>query len=78
VGLALGALSARGAWGSVVAFDPLALFSLVMWIIYAATLFGRVLGHWRGRRAAYLSIAGFCVMLVTLSAGAFLHGHHGS
>jgi cytochrome c-type biogenesis protein CcsB len=78
VGLALGALSARGAWGSVVAFDPLALFSLVMWIIYAATLLGRVLGHWRGRRAAYLSIAGFCVMLVTLSAGAFLHGHHGS
>src|SRR5229473_2444782 len=68
VGLALGALSARGAWGSVVAFDPLALFSLVMWVIYTATLLGRVLGHWRGRRAAYLSIAGFCAMLVTLSA----------
>jgi len=41
-----------------------------MWLIYAATLLGRVVGHWRGRRAAYLSIAGFCVMLVTLSAGA--------
>ena len=27
VGLALGALSARRAWGSVIAFDPLALFS---------------------------------------------------
>ena len=78
VGLALGALSARGAWGSVVTFDPLALFSLVMWVIYAATLLGRVLGHWRGRRAAYFSIAGFCAMLITLSAGAFLHGHHGS
>jgi ABC-type uncharacterized transport system permease subunit len=37
-----------------------------------------VLGHWRGRRAAYFSIAGFCAMLITLSAGAFLHGHHGS
>jgi ABC-type uncharacterized transport system permease subunit len=46
-----------------------------MWLIYAATLLGRVVGHWRGRRAAYLSIAGFCVMLVTLSAGALLHGH---
>jgi ABC-type transport system involved in cytochrome c biogenesis permease subunit len=78
VGLALGAFSARGAWGSVVTFDPLAVFSLVMWVIYAATLLGRVLGHWRGRRAAYLSIAGFCAMLVTLSAGVLLHGHHGS
>jgi len=53
----------------------LALFSVLMWLIYAATLLGRVVGHWRGRRAAYLSIAGFCVMLVTLSAGALLHGH---
>ncbi|HEX5531796.1 MAG TPA: cytochrome c biogenesis protein CcsA [Methylomirabilota bacterium] len=78
VGLALGALSARRAWGSVIAFDPLALFSMVMWVIYAATLLGRVLGHWRGRRAAYFSIAGFCVMLATLSAGVFLHGRHGS
>ena len=25
-----------------------------------------------------LVIAGFCAMLVTLSAGVFLHGHHGS
>jgi ABC-type transport system involved in cytochrome c biogenesis permease subunit len=75
VGLALGALSARAAWGSVVALDPVVLFSLLMWAIYAAILLGRVVGHWRGRRAAYFSIVGFCAMLVTLSAGALLHGH---
>jgi cytochrome c-type biogenesis protein CcsB len=78
VGLALGVLSARAAWGSVMTFDPLALFSLLMWVIYAAILAGRVMGRWRGRRAAYFSIAGFCVMLVTLGAGVFLHGRHGS
>jgi len=78
VGLALGVLSARAAWGSVMTFDPLALFSLIMWMIYAAILVGRVMGRWRGRRAAYFSIAGFCVMLVTLGAGVFLHGRHGS
>ena len=78
VGLALGVLSARAAWGSVMTFDPLALFSLFMWVIYAAILVGRVMGRWRGRRAAYFSIAGFCLMLVTLGAGAFLHGRHGS
>jgi ABC-type uncharacterized transport system permease subunit len=73
VGLALGAVSARGV--GVAPFDPLVVFSILMWLIYAATLLGRVIGHWRGRRAAYLSIAGFLVMLVTLSAGALLHGH---
>ena len=46
VGLALGVLSAPAAWGSLLTFDPLALFSLVMWVIYAATLLGRVLGQW--------------------------------
>jgi ABC-type uncharacterized transport system permease subunit len=78
VGLLLGVLSARAAWGGVMTFDPLALFSVLMWVIYAATLLGRVIGHWRGRRAAYLSIAGFCVLLATLSVGVFLHGRHGS
>ena len=78
VGLALGVLSAPAAWGSLLTFDPLALFSLVMWVIYAATLLGRVMGQWGGRRAAYYAIAGFCVLLATLSAGVFLHGRHGS
>jgi ABC-type uncharacterized transport system permease subunit len=78
VGLLLGVLSARRAWGSVMTFDPLALFSLLMWMVYAVILVGRAMGHWRGRRAAYFSIAGFCVLLATLSAGAFLTGRHGS
>lgn len=78
VGLALGVLSAPAAWGSVLTFDPLALFSVVMWVIYTITLLGRVMGQWGGRRAAYFAIAGFCVLLVTLSAGVFLHGRHGS
>jgi ABC-type uncharacterized transport system permease subunit len=78
VGLLLGVLAARRAWGSLLPSDPLALFSLLMWVVYAVILVGRAMGHWRGRRAAYFSIAGFCVLLATLSAGAFLSGRHGS
>ena len=78
VGLLLGVLSAQRAWGSVITFDPLALFSFLMWVVYAVILVARAMGHWRGRRAAYFSIAGFCVLLATLSAGAFLTGRHGS
>lgn len=76
--LILGALWARTAWGSFFAFDPLAMFSLLAWAIYAGTLAGRATAGWRGRRAAYFAIVGFVALVLTLSAGLFLPGRHGS
>jgi cytochrome c-type biogenesis protein CcsB len=77
-GLILGAVWARTAWGSVLAFDPLAFFSLVAWVIYAGTLAGRAAAGWHGRRAAYFAIIGFVTLVVTLAAGLFLPGRHGA
>jgi cytochrome c-type biogenesis protein CcsB len=77
-GLILGAVWARTAWGSLFAFDPLAAFSLVAWIIYAGTLAGRAIAGWHGRRAAYCSILGFAVLVLTLGAGLYFPGRHGS
>ncbi len=77
-GLVLGVLWAGRAWGSFFTFDPIAVFSVVMWLVYAATLSGRAAGRWHGRRAAYFAIAGFCALLLTLGAGAWLQGRHGS
>lgn len=77
VGLILGALWAGTAWGSVFTFDPLALFSFLAWLIYAATLSGRAVAGWRGRRAAYFAIVGFAALLLTLGAGFLLPGRHG-
>ncbi len=58
--------------------DPLALFSFVAWAIYAATLAGRAAAGWHGRRAAYFAVMGFAALVVTLGAGLFLPGRHGS
>lgn len=77
-GLILGVLWARTAWGTVFAFDPLAILSFVAWVIYAATLAGRAAVGWHGRRAAYFSIIGFAALVLTLGAGLFLPGKHGS
>src|SRR5947208_2087883 len=77
-GLLLGALWARRVWGSIFAFDPLALFSFVAWAIYAATLAGRAAAGWHGRRAAYFAIIGFAALVLTLGAGFLLPGRHGS
>jgi cytochrome c-type biogenesis protein CcsB len=77
-GLILGAVWARTSWGTVFTFDPLAMLSFVAWAIYAATLAGRAAAGWHGRRAAYFSIIGFAALVLTLGAGLFLPGRHGS
>jgi len=58
--------------------DPLTVLSVAMWVVYAATLWGRMAGAWRGRRAAYFAILGFCALLLSLGAGVLYHGTHGA
>lgn len=77
-GLILGMLSAPERWGSLFTFDPLAVLSILAWIIYAGTLAGRAAAGWHGRRAAYFAVVGFAALVVTLGAGLFLPGRHGS
>lgn len=77
-GLILGTVWARTAWGSVFAFDPLAMLSFLAWVIYAGVLAGRAAAGWRGRRAAYFAIAGFAALALTLGVGLFIPGRHGS
>ena len=77
-GLVLGALWAGATAGWQAALDPLTVFSVAMWIVYAVTLSGRVLGAWRGRRAAYFAIVGFSALLLSLGAGVVFNGRHGA
>jgi cytochrome c-type biogenesis protein CcsB len=77
-GLILGALWARTAWGSVLTFDPLASLSFLAWAIYAAIFAGRAVAGLHGRRAAYFAVFGFTMLVLTLGAGFFLPGRHGS
>jgi cytochrome c-type biogenesis protein CcsB len=76
IGLILGLVSAERTWGTLLAWDPLAAFSLMAWVIYAATLSGRAMAGWRGRRAAYGAIVGFAALLITFGAGWLLPGRH--
>ncbi|MBI3634937.1 MAG: cytochrome c biogenesis protein CcsA [Candidatus Rokubacteria bacterium] len=77
-GLLLGVVWAGAAWGTVFTFDPIVVFSFVAWLVYAATLAGRAAAGWHGRRAAYCAILGFAALVLTLGAGLFFPGAHGS
>ena len=76
LGLLLGTLRAGTAWGSYWSWDPAQAASLLAWLAYAATLSGRAVGGWRGRRAAVGAIVGFLALVLTLSAGFFLPSRH--
>ena len=65
LGIITGAIWAAQAWGSYWSWDPKETWSLITWFVYAALLHGRLTTGWRGRRAAWLTVAGFLIMLFT-------------
>ena len=77
VGIALGAGGARAAGGPGWAGDPKVLWSLVMWGVYLSYIVLRYVVGWRGRRTAYLSLAGFGVVLFTYVGVSFFSRMHG-
>jgi ABC-type transport system involved in cytochrome c biogenesis permease subunit len=77
LGIISGALWAASAWGTYWTWDPKETWSLITWFVYAAMVHQRVVLGWRGKRAAFLAIAGFgLVMFTFVGVGALLGGHH--
>ncbi|UFS71682.1 c-type cytochrome biogenesis protein CcsB [Geomonas sp. RF6] len=67
-----GAIWAETAWGTYWSWDPKETWSLITWFVYAALLHGRLTTGWRGRKAAFLSILGFAILLFTFLGLNFL------
>jgi ABC-type uncharacterized transport system permease subunit len=54
--------------------DPTEFFALLTWIVYLALLHYRV--QWRGRKAAWLGVGGFTLVLCTFVGAVVLGGFH--
>jgi cytochrome c-type biogenesis protein CcsB len=65
IGLLIGSVWARSAWGDYWVWDPKESWSLVTWLVYGMYLHMRHVKNWRGNRAAWLAIAGFAVVMFT-------------
>ncbi len=52
-------------FGTYWRWDPKETWSLITWFTYALLLHARLVAGWRGRKAAYLSIAGFLMIIFT-------------
>lgn len=66
VAIITGSTWARTSWGESWFFEPKGVWSFVTWAIYALYLLTRTWGGWRGRKSAYLIIAGFVAVLFNL------------
>jgi cytochrome c-type biogenesis protein CcsB len=76
LGIISGALWAQAAWGTIWGGDPKVLLSFFTWFIYLALIHYRLIGGWRGKKAAYLSIVGFIGVLITFLGASYLGGPH--
>lgn len=75
--LLTGSIWAHQAFGSWYSGEPKELWAIATWVVGAAHLLARMLAGWRGRRTAWLSIAGFVISIVTwLGAGLISPGRH--
>lgn len=77
LGLLSGVLLSYSVWGSFLSWDGRQIWSTLTWVFYAVLLHGRLAGGWRGRKAAILSIIGFCgVAFASLVANLLIRGTH--
>ena len=65
IGLLVGSVWAKSAWGDFWVWDPKENWSLVTWLVYGGYLHLRRVRGWRGDRGAWLLIAGFAVVMFT-------------
>ena len=61
----IGAIWAQNAWGRYWGWDPKETWALITWLWYLLFLHVRPLRRWRGKRLAWLAVAGFGLVLFT-------------
>jgi cytochrome c-type biogenesis protein CcsB len=73
-----GAIWADATWGQFWSWEPQEIWSLVIWLLYAALLESRLTVGWRGRRVAALTIVVFTVLVGSfLGVSLITPGKHG-
>jgi cytochrome c-type biogenesis protein CcsB len=77
VGIIMGGIWAYNAWGRFWGWDPKETWAFITAMIYAGYLHMRFVKGWRGRKAVYVSMAGFAAVVFTFYGVNFLSELHG-
>jgi cytochrome c-type biogenesis protein CcsB len=78
LGIITGSIWAGLYWGNYWSWEPRQISSGIAWLFYGALLHGRITAGLRGKKAAFLTIVGFTVVLgYFLWGDAIFPGRHG-
>jgi len=65
LGLVMGSFWGKVAWGDYWGWDPKENWALITWFIYLIAMHLRLIRGWKGKRAAFLNVAGFVAVIFT-------------
>jgi ABC-type uncharacterized transport system permease subunit len=74
LGIITGVIWSQARNGRMFHNDPIEFFALLTWVLYLTQLHFRV--QWRGRRAAWLGVAGFALVVCTFVGALVMGGYH--
>jgi ABC-type uncharacterized transport system permease subunit len=76
LGIATGMIWSWNRYGRMWHNDPKEIFAALTWLVYLVLIIYRSTADWRGRRAAWLGVLGFALVLCTLFGARLLGGYH--
>jgi ABC-type uncharacterized transport system permease subunit len=76
LGIATGMFWSWNRYGRMWHNDPKEIFAAITWLVYFVLIIYRSTADWRGRRAAWLGVLGFALVLCTLFGARLLGGYH--
>ncbi|HVQ36081.1 MAG TPA: cytochrome c biogenesis protein CcsA [Pyrinomonadaceae bacterium] len=76
VGIATGMLWSSSRDGQLWHNDPKEIFAALTWLLYLLLILYRSTASWRGRRAAWIGVAGFVLVLFTFFGVRLMGGYH--
>lgn len=76
VGIATGMIWASSRDGRLWHNDPKEIFAALTWLLYLLLILYRSTAGWRGRKAAWLGVAGFALVLLTFFGARLMGGYH--
>jgi ABC-type uncharacterized transport system permease subunit len=76
LGIAAGMLWSSARDGRLWHNDPKEIFAVLTWLLYLVLLVYRSTARWQGRRAAWIGVAGFGLVLCTFFGTRLMGGYH--
>jgi cytochrome c-type biogenesis protein CcsB len=76
LGIMTGMIWSSSRYGKLWHNDPKEIFALLTWLLYLALIYYRQRSAWPGRKAAWMGVLGFALVLCTFLGSRFMGSYH--